>query len=50
MFRKSRKILTLDKKVETLEMYDKNSSSLNVGEVFGVSKYQTQKKWKRTQS
>jgi len=38
MFRKSRKILTLDQKVKALEMYDKNSSSRTVGEAFGVSK------------
>ena len=43
MFRKSCKILTLDQKVNAPEMYDKNSSSHTVGEVFGVSKDQIQK-------
>ena len=42
MFRKSRKILTLDQKVKALEMYDKNSSSRTLGEAFGVSKDQIQ--------
>ena len=36
MFRKSRKILTLDQKVKALEMYDKNSSSRTVGEAFVI--------------
>ena len=47
MFHKSHKILTLDKKVKALEMYDKNSSSRTVGEAFGVSKDQIQKLAKR---
>ena len=47
MIRKSRKILTLDKKVKALEMYDTNSSSRTVREAFGVSKDQIQKLVKR---
>ena len=43
IFGKSRKILTLYKKVKGLEMYDKNSSSRTAGEAFGVNKDQIQK-------
>jgi len=43
MFRKSCKILILDQKVKALELYDKNPSSLTVGEAFGVNKDQIHK-------
>ena len=43
MFRRSRKILTLEQKVKALEMHDMKTSSRTVGEAFGVSKDQIQK-------
>ena len=41
-FRRSRKILTLEQKVKSLEIYD-NKTSRTVGEAYGVNKDQIQK-------